>query len=81
MPIFVKPNGGGSSYGTSKVKSKEGLQAAVKAALVESDQVIIESFMQGTEITCGIYKTKEKTVVFPITEMVSKNEIFDRDAN
>ena len=65
MPIFVKPNGGGSSYGTSKVKSKEGIQAAVKAALVESDQVIIESFMQGTEITCGIYKTKEKTVVFP----------------
>ncbi len=80
MPIFVKPNGGGSSYGTSKVKSKEGIQAAVKAALVESDQVIIESFMQGTEITCGIYKTKEKTVVFPITEVVSKNEFFDTDA-
>lgn len=80
MPIFVKPNGGGSSYGTSKVKSKEGIQVAVKAALVESDQVIIESFMQGTEITCGIYKTKEKTVVFPITEVVSKNEFFDTDA-
>ncbi|MBR4714355.1 MAG: D-alanine--D-alanine ligase [Paludibacteraceae bacterium] len=80
MPIFVKPNGGGSSYGTSKVKSKEGIQAAVKAALVESDQVIIESFMQGTEITCGIYKTREKSVVFPITEVVSKNEFFDTDA-
>ncbi|MBR3518629.1 MAG: D-alanine--D-alanine ligase [Paludibacteraceae bacterium] len=80
MPIFVKPNGGGSSYGTSKVKSPEGIQAAVDAALVESDQVIIESFMQGTEITCGIYKTKEKTIVFPITEVVSKNEFFDTDA-
>ena len=80
MPIFVKPNGGGSSYGTSKVKSAEGIQAAVKAALVESDQVIIESFMQGTEITCGIYKTREKSVVFPITEVVSKNEFFDTDA-
>lgn len=80
MPIFVKPNGGGSSYGTSKVKSPEGIQAAVDAALVESDQVIIESFMQGTEITCGIYKTKDKTVVFPITEVVSKNEFFDTDA-
>jgi D-alanine-D-alanine ligase len=80
MPIFVKPNGGGSSYGTSKVKSQEGIQAAVQAALVESDQVIIESFMQGTEITCGVYKTKDKTVVFPITEVVSKNEFFDTDA-
>ena len=80
MPIFVKPNGGGSSYGTSKVKSQEGIQAAVNAALVESDQVIIESFMQGTEITCGVYKTKNKTVVFPITEVVSKNEFFDTDA-
>lgn len=80
MPIFVKPNGGGSSYGTSKVKTKEGIQAAVNAALVESDQVIIESFMQGTEITCGVYKTKDKTVVFPITEVVSKNEFFDTDA-
>lgn len=80
MPIFVKPNGGGSSYGISKVKTKEGIQAAVNAALVESDQVIIESFMQGTEITCGVYKTKDKTVVFPITEVVSKNEFFDTDA-
>ncbi len=80
MPIFVKPNGGGSSYGTSKVKSADGIKAAVDAALKESDQVIIESFMQGTEITCGIYKTKEKSVVFPITEVVSKNEFFDTDA-
>ncbi|MCQ2210518.1 MAG: D-alanine--D-alanine ligase [Paludibacteraceae bacterium] len=80
LPIFVKPNGGGSSYGTSKVKDIAGIQKAVDAALVESNQVIIESFMQGTEITCGVYKTKDKSVVFPITEVVSKNEFFDTDA-
>lgn len=80
LPIFVKPNGGGSSYGTSKVKEAAGIQKAVEAALVESNQVIIESFMKGTEITCGVYKTKEKSIVFPITEVVSKNEFFDTDA-
>lgn len=80
LPIFVKPNGGGSSYGTSKVKDALGIQKAVNEALVESNQVIIESFMQGTEITCGVYKTKDKSVVFPITEVVSKNEFFDTDA-
>ena len=80
LPIFVKPNGGGSSYGTSKVKEPAGIKKAVEAALVESNQVIIESFMKGTEITCGVYKTKEKSVVFPITEVVSKNEFFDTDA-
>lgn len=80
LPIFVKPNGGGSSYGTSKVKEVSEIQKAVDAALVESNQVIIESFMKGTEITCGVYKTKEKSVVFPITEVVSKNEFFDTDA-
>ena len=48
--------------------------------MVESDEVIIESFMDGTEITCGVYKTKEKATVFPITEVVSKNEFFDTDA-
>ena len=80
LPLFVKPNGGGSSYGTSKVKEATQLTQAVNAALVEGDQVIIESFMKGTEITCGVYKTKEKSVVFPITEVVSKNEFFDTDA-
>ena len=80
LPCFVKPNGGGSSYGTSKVKCIEEIEPAIKAAMVESDEVIIESFMDGTEITCGVYKTKEKATVFPITEVVSKNEFFDTDA-
>lgn len=80
LPCFVKPNGGGSSYGTSKVKNNEEMEPAIKAALIESDEVIIESFMEGTEITCGVYKTKDNSTVFPITEVVSKNEFFDTDA-
>lgn len=80
LPCFVKPNGGGSSYGTSKVKCATEMEPAINAALVESDEVIIESFMKGTEITCGVYKTKDKSVVFPITEVVSKNEFFDTEA-
>lgn len=80
LPCFVKPNGGGSSYGTSKVKCNAEMEPAIQAALVESDEVIIESFMEGTEITCGVYKTKDNSTVFPITEVVSKNEFFDTDA-
>lgn len=80
LPIFVKPNVGGSSFGVTKVKSEEEVQKAVEKAFVEGDQVILESYMKGTEITCGMYKTKEKTVVFPITEVVSENEFFDFDA-
>lgn len=80
LPIFVKPNVGGSSFGVTKVKSEEEVQQAVEKAFAEGDQVILESYMKGTEITCGMYKTKEKTVVFPITEVVSENEFFDFDA-
>lgn len=80
LPIFVKPNVGGSSFGVTKVKSEEEVQKAVEKAFAEGDQVILESYMKGTEITCGMYKTKEKTVVFPITEVVSENEFFDFDA-
>ena len=80
LPCFVKPNDGGSSFGVTKVKSPEQIQPAIAKALSEGDEVIIESFMQGTEITCGVYKTKEKSVVFPITEVVPENEFFDFDA-
>lgn len=80
LPLFVKPNGGGSSYGATKVKECSQLDKAIEAAKKESNEVIIESFMAGTEITCGIYKTSDKTVVFPVTEVVSKNEFFDTDA-
>lgn len=80
LPCFVKPNAGGSSFGVTKVKSMDELRPALEKAMSESDEVMIESFMQGTEITCGCYKTSEKEVVFPITEVVTENEFFDYDA-
>ena len=80
MPVFVKPSTDGSSFGVTKVKKKEDLAAAIDIALAEGDEVMIEGFLEGTEITCGCYKTKEKTVVFPITEVVTENEFFDYDA-
>jgi D-alanine-D-alanine ligase len=80
LPVFVKPNDGGSSFGTSKIKTVDQIQSAVEIAFKEGNEVIIESFMPGTEVTCGCYKTKNKAVVFPITEVVSKNDFFDFDA-
>ena len=77
LPCFIKPNEGGSSFGVTKVKTADQIQPAIRKALHESDEVMIEAFMPGTEITCGCYKTKARQVVFPITEVVSKNEFFD----
>ena len=80
MPCFVKPAADGSSFGVSKVKNKDQLAPAIRKAMMESDDVMVESFLEGTEITVGCYKTKNKSVVFPITEVVTKNEFFDYDA-
>lgn len=80
LPCFVKPASGGSSFGTTKVKTSEGLRPAIDIALKEGEDVMVEAFMKGTEITCGCYKTKQKSVVFPITEVVPENEFFDYDA-
>ena len=80
MPCFVKPAADGSSFGVTKVKNKDQLAPAIRKALMESDDVMVESFLEGTEITVGCYKTKEKSVVFPITEVVTHNEFFDYDA-
>jgi len=80
LPCFIKPNAGGSSFGVTKVKTKEDIQPAIEKAFEESDEVMIEAFMRGTEITCGCYKTSDKEVVFPITEVVSANEFFDYGA-
>ena len=80
LPCFIKPNAGGSSFGVTKVKNKEDIQPAIEKAFGESDEVMIEAFMKGTEITCGCYKTQNKEVVFPITEVVTGNEFFDYDA-
>ena len=80
MPCFVKPANDGSSFGVSKVNKPDQLAAALRVAMMESDEVMIEQFLEGTEITVGCYKTKEKSVVFPVTEVVTKNEFFDYDA-
>lgn len=80
MPVFVKPSTDGSSFGVTKVKKAEDLANALDIAFKESNEVMVEGFLAGTEITCGCYKTKEKMVVFPITEVVTENEFFDYDA-
>lgn len=80
LPCFVKPNNGGSSYGISKVKSEKNLLPAIKKAFAEDNEIIIEEFIEGTELTCGVLKTKKKEIVFPITEIVSMNEFFDVEA-
>ena len=80
FPCFVKPAADGSSFGVSKVKNADQLAPAVRKAIMESDEVMVESYLQGTEISIGCYKTKDKSVVFPATEVVTKNEFFDYDA-
>ena len=80
LPLFVKPNVGGSSFGVTKVKNPDQLQPAIAHAFAEGDEVMIERCIVGTEITCGCYQSKEKVVVFPLTEVVTDNEFFDYDA-
>ena len=80
LPCFIKPSLGGSSFGVTKVKTREQIQPAIAKAFEEGEEVVFEAFMDGTEITCGCYKTKDKSVVFPITEVVTHNEYFDYDA-
>ncbi len=80
MPCFVKPAADGSSFGVSKVKNADQLAPALRKAFMESDEVMIEQYIGGTEISIGCYKTREKSVVLPATEVVTKNEFFDYDA-
>jgi D-alanine-D-alanine ligase len=80
FPCFVKPNVGGSSFGVTKVKTAADVVPAIEKAFSEGEEVMIEAFMQGTELTCGMYRIPEKTVVFPVTEVVPHNEFFDFDA-
>lgn len=80
LPCFIKTNVGGSSFGVTKVKAVEEMQPAIEKAFAEGDEVICEAFMKGIEITCGAYKTRNKAVAFPITEVVTSNEFFDYDA-
>lgn len=80
LPLFVKPNVGGSSFGTSKVKTAGELQEAIARAFAEGEEVILEQFIAGTEVTSGCYKTKHNAVLLPLTEVVTGNEFFDFDA-
>lgn len=80
LPCFIKSNVGGSSFGVTKVKTEEQIQPAIAYAFKEGNEVIIEAYLEGTEVTCGCYKTASKEVMFPITEVVSENEFFDFDA-
>ena len=80
LPCFVKPNDSGSSFGVTKVKKKEELLSAIGTAFRESNEVLIETFMDGREVACGVVKTKNKAIVLPVTEIISKNEFFDYEA-
>ena len=80
LPVFVKPNESGSSYGISKVKTTEDIVPAITKALTEDNTVLVEEFIAGRELTCGIVKTANKEYIFPVTEIISKNEFFDYEA-
>ena len=80
LPCFVKPNNGGSSLGISKVKEAEELPNAIERAFAEDEQVMIESFLEGTEVTCGVLKMNGKVQALPVTEVISMNEFFDYES-
>ncbi|HVK47217.1 MAG TPA: D-alanine--D-alanine ligase [Pseudobacter sp.] len=80
LPVFVKPNNGGSSIGMSKVSKAEDLAGALQKAFAEDSQVLVEEFIQGREFTVGVIRTTKELLVLPITEVKSKNEFFDFEA-
>jgi D-alanine-D-alanine ligase len=80
LPVFVKPSDSGSSYGISKVKTKEELAPAIEFAFNEGNTVVIESFLDGTEVTCGVYRKPSGVYALPLTEIASENEFFDYEA-
>src|SRR5690554_1877692 len=80
LPLFVKPNLGGSSFATNKVKERPELDGAIREAFQEAPEVIIEQFIGGTEVTCGCFETGNELVALPLTEVVTHNEFFDYDA-
>lgn len=80
LPCFVKPNKAGSSFGMSKVYKKEELTKAVEKAFKEDDEIIIEAFLDGIEVSVGVIRYKGETKVLPITEIVSQNDFFDYEA-
>ena len=80
LPCIVKPNNNGSSYGITLVEKPEMLDRAIRKAFTLDSEVLIEEFIDGTEITCGLFKTRINEIIFPLTEIVSKNKYFDTEA-
>ena len=80
FPCFIKPSAGGSSFGTTKVKEKSQIRKAIDDAFLENDEIVIESFLDGTEVTCGCFRTSKRMVTLPVTEVVPETEFFDYDA-
>jgi D-alanine-D-alanine ligase len=80
LPCFVKPNTSGSSYGVTKVYEKEKFIDAVNEAAKEDSIIIVEEFIEGTEVSCGVLKTSKNTYIFPVTEIYTKNDFFDLEA-
>ncbi|HEY5462681.1 MAG TPA: D-alanine--D-alanine ligase [Hanamia sp.] len=81
FPVFVKPNNGGSSIGMSKVNSpSEELGSAIEKAFKEDEQVLVEEYIKGRELTIGVFKSKEKIIALPITEVITKKAFFDYEA-
>lgn len=80
LPVFVKPNNGGSSIGMSKVSDPSELSAALKKAFKEDAQVLVEEFIAGREFTIGVFRNKGQVITLPITEVKSKKEFFDYEA-
>lgn len=80
LPLFVKPNAGGSSFGVTKVKEKGQLLEALDIALKESEDILVEQFIDGKEFTCGLVKLSGQELIFPVTEVIPQNDFFDYDA-
>lgn len=80
LPLFVKPNAGGSSFGITKVKEKEQLPMALELAMSESADILVEQFIDGKEFTCGLVKLSDQELIFPVTEVIPQNEFFDYEA-
>ncbi len=80
LPVFVKPNAGGSSFGVTKVKEKGQLHDALAMAMKESHDILIEQFIDGKEFTCGLVKLSNQEIIFPVTEVIPQNEFFDFEA-
>lgn len=80
LPLFVKPNSGGSSFGVTKVKDQNDLKNAIQKAWEEDSDALIEELIDGNEFTCGVICLKDKTIVLPVTEIIYENDFFDYEA-